>query len=204
MRLQVTQQGVPEVRLYAARSWARHAEGSRARLPESAGGRSKPFPQLAIQYSELVTSDPIRKLAPRRDRITGQRSLRRRSRTTNRASCFRTSTWWRSRNVPRAARSVAERTAHALSAHILRTAARGRRRAARPRVVQTLVHPHGASVFRARSKTLPIVVFLAVMFATVSLAFMLENARPRLRELDSAEPGAAVTQPRRPRFRAAP
>ena len=34
------------------------------------------------------------------------------------------------------------------------------------------------------------------MFATVSLAFILENARPRLRELDSGTgPGATVTQP---------
>ena len=30
-----------------------------------------------------------------------------------------------------------------------------------------------------RSKTMPIVIFLAVMFATMSLVFVLENLRPR-------------------------
>jgi hypothetical protein len=34
-----------------------------------------------------------------------------------------------------------------------------------------------------RSKTLPVVVFLAVMFATIALAFVLENANPSVRPL---------------------
>jgi hypothetical protein len=32
-----------------------------------------------------------------------------------------------------------------------------------------------------RSKTMPIVVFIAIMFATISIAFLLENLRPRVR-----------------------
>ena len=48
-------------------------------------------------------------------------------------------------------------------------------------VVQTGRHRHGARVFQPRSKTMPIVIFLAVMFATVGLAFLLENLRPRAR-----------------------
>ena len=35
--------------------------------------------------------------------------------------------------------------------------------------------PRRAEIFRPRSKTMPIVIFLAVMFATVGLAFLLEN-----------------------------
>jgi hypothetical protein len=38
-----------------------------------------------------------------------------------------------------------------------------------------------------RKKTLPIVVFMAVMFATIGLAFVLENARPGIRVLPSED-----------------
>ena len=46
-------------------------------------------------------------------------------------------------------------------------------------VVQTIVQPRRVQLFQPRSKTMAIVVFLGVMFATVGLAFVLENARPR-------------------------
>ena len=52
-------------------------------------------------------------------------------------------------------------------------------------IVETVVHPRGANVYRPRPKTLPLVVFFAVMFATIGLAFVLENARPRIRDEDA-------------------
>jgi hypothetical protein len=39
-----------------------------------------------------------------------------------------------------------------------------------------------------RKKTMPIVIFMAVMFATVALAFVLENLRPSLRVVSEIEP----------------
>ena len=48
-------------------------------------------------------------------------------------------------------------------------------------VVQQVERPRGAEIYRPRSKTMPIVIFLAVMFATVGLAFLLENVRPPAR-----------------------
>ena len=51
-------------------------------------------------------------------------------------------------------------------------------------IIQPIIRPNGAVVYRPRPKTMPIVVFFAVMFATVGLAFVLENARPRSRRLD--------------------
>ena len=41
--------------------------------------------------------------------------------------------------------------------------------------------PSAAQVATPRSKTLPVVVFVLIMAATVGLAFMLENLRPRVR-----------------------
>ena len=45
-------------------------------------------------------------------------------------------------------------------------------------VVQNVAEPKKAKVYSPRSKTMPIVVFLAVMLATIGLAFLLENLRP--------------------------
>jgi hypothetical protein len=46
---------------------------------------------------------------------------------------------------------------------------------------------------QGHKKTLPIVVLLAVLSATVALAFMLENLRPRPRPLAVAAPSAAMS-----------
>lgn len=53
-------------------------------------------------------------------------------------------------------------------------------------LVEQVMRPRGAKIFQGRSKTMPIVIFLAVMFATVGLAFLLENLRPRARPGESA------------------
>lgn len=47
-----------------------------------------------------------------------------------------------------------------------------------------------AKVFKGRSKTLPAVVFLAVLIAVIGLAFLLENLRPRAMPLRQAKPRA--------------
>jgi hypothetical protein len=52
------------------------------------------------------------------------------------------------------------------------------------RVVQA---PEQALLIVPRKKTLPIVVFLAIMFVTIALAFVLENARPGIRVLPAEE-----------------
>ena len=52
-------------------------------------------------------------------------------------------------------------------------------------VVQQVQVPRRAEIFRPRSKTMPIVIFMAVMFATVGLAFLLENVRPPARPGES-------------------
>jgi hypothetical protein len=48
-----------------------------------------------------------------------------------------------------------------------------------------------------RKKTLPIVVFLAITFVTIALAFVLENARPGIRMLVAEEPETPIKGVRR-------
>jgi hypothetical protein len=51
-------------------------------------------------------------------------------------------------------------------------------------VLQVLKQPEDATLVLGRKKTLPVIVFLAVMIAAVGLAFILENLRPRIRRVD--------------------
>jgi capsular polysaccharide biosynthesis protein len=67
---------------------------------------------------------------------------------------------------------------------------------ANQRVVLTVVNPpQGASVVTPRKKTLPIVIFVMVMTATLGLAFVLENLRPHMRGVASL-PGEEPTSAR--------
>ncbi len=54
-------------------------------------------------------------------------------------------------------------------------------------VLKVLDQPAGAALLKGRSKTRPIFVFFAAMLAVIGLAFVLENLRPRLRLVGSAE-----------------
>jgi hypothetical protein len=64
-------------------------------------------------------------------------------------------------------------------------------------VVDQIVRPKPPEVYQPRSKTMPIVVFLATMLVTIGLAFLLENLRPRARVDDRPETGLQGTQQRR-------
>jgi hypothetical protein len=65
-------------------------------------------------------------------------------------------------------------------------------------VVQVVNQARKAKLVEGRKLTLPIVVFLTVMIATLGLAFLLENLRPRLRQLpaETSEEAASATRAR--------
>lgn len=70
---------------------------------------------------------------------------------------------------------------------------------AKQRVVAQIVSKaQTAVVSTGRKKTTPIVVFLTVLLAAIGLSFVLENLRPRIRELETAEtvqpPAAAAAR----------
>lgn len=54
--------------------------------------------------------------------------------------------------------------------------------------LQVLQNVTPAVVIQPRKKTLPIVIFLAVVSGTIALAFILENARPRVKPVTLAAP----------------
>jgi hypothetical protein len=183
MRLQVTQSGFPEGRLYAERS-----VGSTNGTPEPVSPGEPVvdparFATLAIYYAELITSDPVRQLANRGDGVRAEITATplRNEQSGVLLPFIDVLAVGKSK---RGTILYADRTARALNLYISDRQRTNNVKPSDRAIVQTIEHPHGASVFRARPKTMPIVVFLAVMFATIGLAFILENARPRLRELD--------------------
>jgi hypothetical protein len=175
-RVLVTQTGFPEGRLYG--------DGA---VPTERTPIVDPvrFNNLAILYSQFATSDAVRKLVrqdtPLRGRILAAPVV---AGEYNRElpmidlTAISTS--------PRRAAALAERTATALRTYIREQQRVGNVPVADRAVIVPVVRPSTAELFRARSKTMAIVIFLAVAFITVALAFLLENLRPRAGKLGAA------------------
>jgi hypothetical protein len=151
---------------------------------------------LTVLYSELATSDDVRALirkdGPLLGRIIAQPVVVGETRNLlPLIDLIAIST------SPRQALELAQRGARAFTAY-LREQQRVNEVPVGDRVVvQQLMRPRTATIFRSRSVTMPIVVFLAVMFATVALAFVLENLRRARREPPAETLPPAVDEARR-------
>jgi hypothetical protein len=182
LRLLVTQKGFPEGRLYAQKpsqtgeTPATTGDGT----PVADPGR---FNTLAILYAELATSDPVRRLMARdptlRRQTAGGQIIATPLRDDQSGVLLPLIDLIAISDSPRGAVDLALGSAKALNTYISGQQLANDVPAADRVVVQTIVQPRGVDLFQPRSKTMAIVVFLAVMFATVGLAFVLENMRPR-------------------------
>jgi hypothetical protein len=134
------------------------------------------FTSLAIIYSNLVSSDPVTHLIQPNGPIDG---------TVEAAPVLLPSSGEALPLIKIAAITKSPNSAVALARNAstaLRTWIRRQQTASSTPdsqrvVVQEISRADRASVFAKRSKTLAIVVFLAVMLATIALAFVLENFR---------------------------
>ena len=197
MQLEVTQSGCPICRLYATRSSPTPGEPGSPIEPKAPLVDPTRFATLALYYANLMTTDPVQHLAGGKD--DSSRKLIATARRDDQSGTL----------LPyidvtaispsaRDAMTYAERSADALNAYILAQQRMNHVPVSDRAVVATIVHPHRANVYRPRPKTIPLVVFLAVMFATIGLAFVLENARPRIREEDpERKPDIQQTSARR-------
>jgi hypothetical protein len=176
-RLGVTQYGFPWGRLFA-QSPVTGTEG-KDQIPVANPDR---FNALAVLYAELATSDPVRRLMLRRGVMRGEiiaTALRDSESGTQLPLIEMTGL----AESPQEAVALTSRGVLALQTY-LEEEQRSNGVPALDRVVlQEVVEPTEAEVFQPRSKTMPVVIFLAVMFATVALAFLLENLRPRYKEV---------------------
>ena len=186
-RLIVTQQGFPWGRLLAQDPSLSEDAARSLGIPLADPNRLN---NLTILYAELATADPVLRLMRRDGPINGQILATpvvvqdgRYTLPLIDVIAITTS--------PRGASTLAIRAAKAFETYLTEQ----QRINDVPKddrvVVQQVERPRGAEIYRPRSKTMPIVIFLAVMFATVGLAFLLENVRPPARP---GEPVAVASE----------
>jgi hypothetical protein len=186
MRLLVTQKGFPEGRLYAQDPSGTPSspadQAAKLGIPVADPGR---FNTLAILYAELATSDPVRRLMRQDGPIAGRfaaTALRDEASGVLLPLIDLTAI----AKSPRAAVGLAARNAAALDRYVAGQQQANKVPVSDRVVVWTIVQPKKPQVFQPRSKTMAIVVLLAVMLATIGLAFVLENLRPRVRSVADA------------------
>jgi hypothetical protein len=189
MRLLVTQNGFPEGRLYAqvppapgTGTTTTPGPATTSGIPVVDPGR---FNTLAILYAKLATSDSVRQVMRRNGSVHGQ-IIATALRDDQSGTLLPMIDLAAIAKSPRAAMMLALRDANALSTYLAEQQRANNVPAADRVVLQTIVAPR-AQLFQPRSKTMPIVIFLAVMFAIVGLAFLLENLKPRTREVGAAQ-----------------
>lgn len=183
-RLLVTQQGFPWGRLLALDpSLDPAVEARRLGIPLADPNRLN---TLTILYAELATSDPVRRLlrrnGPIRGKILATPVVVQDGRYTLPLIDLTAIATSRRR-----AMTLAEQSATAFRTYLTEQQRANEVPDADRVVVQEVVRPRRAEIYRGRSQTMPLVIFLAVLFASVGLAFLLENARPRVPPGESAE-----------------
>lgn len=195
-RVGVTQKGFPWGRLFAQEPQAPGAavetpaeQAARLGIPVADPNRLN---NLAVLYSQLATSDAVETLMRRDGPVRGRVIATPLTVGDNRImlplidlTAISTS--------PGGAKALARRTAAALETFVRLQQASNDVPAADRVIIQEILRPEQATLFQPRSKTLPVVVFMAVMLATFGLAFLLENMRPKSRIAEEEQAAAFGT-----------
>jgi hypothetical protein len=162
-RLLVTQTGMP---------WARLGTGTAASADPSR------FTGLAVVWSQLATSDEVHRILLRGGPLNG---------TVDAGAVLDANTQEPLPLIsiaafsatPQAAVSLAQRETRALLTFLDRQQRQNKIAAADRVTLQPVAKPVAAKLYKARSNTLPIVIFLLMTIASIAFAFVLENLRPR-------------------------
>jgi capsular polysaccharide biosynthesis protein len=137
---------------------------------------------LAVYYANFADTDPVARLMRRKGPIHGVLEVAPVTATPGSTDALPLISIAAIAGSPQVAEELAGRQALALRDYVIQQQ-NGNRIAVDNRVVLNLVKtPATATIFQARSTTLPIVVFLTVLMAAMGLAFVLENLRPRIRD----------------------
>jgi hypothetical protein len=142
------------------------------------------FAGLATLYAELATSDAVRALMLRDGPING--AVEATPVTLTNGNTLPLLSVAGISTTPAGAIALARRAVRSFRQYV-ESQQRSSGIPVDQRVVITVVNqPAKATLLRGRPKTLPIVVFLAVLLAFVGIAFILENLRPRIAPVSSS------------------
>ena len=192
----VTQQGFPSGRLGLAPAVE---PGSNATTPTTTAPQPETqladlsrLTSLAILYSHLASSDPVRAIMARQGPITGTIEAAALPATQNSSDVLPIISIAAITDSRDGAITLAGRASSALVSYIEQEQAQNGIPTLDRVKLTTLNHPDQAKVFAKPSTTLPVAVFLTVLIATIGMAFILENLRPRIR----SAPGERVPNAR--------
>jgi hypothetical protein len=146
------------------------------------------FSSLAVLYAHLADSDAVRRLVTPTGRIENGRLetapvVSQGASFAEHLPLFKFSAYTAS---PAESVALAKRATVAFATFLRRQQIQNGIAPEERVVVNVLKEPTKPVLFQARSRTLPIVIFLTVMIAFVGLAFVLENLRPRIRPVAAA------------------
>jgi hypothetical protein len=188
-RLGVTQIGFPWGRLFAEPASPTTKAPPKGEIPIANPAR---FNELAVLYAELATSDPVLRLVHPNELI-GEKIVAMPLRAAESGTMLPLIEVTAISTSPQRAIQLARRSASAVSTYLSDQQRANRVPAADRVVIEEVLRAKEAKLFQPRSKTMPVVIFLALVFATVGLVFLLENLRPRQRDTGQPEdlPGTA-------------
>ena len=150
------------------------------------------FTSLAYLYSNLMVSDPVREIILRSGPIDGE--IEAAPVVQDAVVTLPLLTVLTIDKTPESTVDLNKRTVNGFKTYLDRQQAENQVPSADRIVVQQIVGPDKVEIFKGISKTMPIVIFLAVAFLTVALAFVLENLRPRVRPVAAAASAPATRQ----------
>jgi hypothetical protein len=174
---------------------AAESDGAAAREDGTPAASATPTPldpanltALAGLYVQLATSDPVYRImsfVPGRDGALQAFPVT--SDPTGRGDTLPMVTLSAIAGTPADAQKLAARHAEAFVTYLRREQRRAEIPASERVVVEVVRQPQAPTLLEGRKKTRPMVVFVAIMIAVLGLAFALENLRPRVRVLPSAQ-----------------
>ena len=191
-RLGVTQNGFPWGRLFAETQSASGVTEPTSGIPVANPDRLN---ALAVLYAQLATSDPVRAIMKENGPVTGQ-ILATALRDASSGTLLPLIDVTAIASSPEAAVALAKRSAGALETYVEQQQRTNRSPTSDRVIVQEVAQPTKVTVYQARSKTMPVLAFLVVMFATIGLAFLLENTRPARRLAETTAPELAAAKAR--------
>jgi hypothetical protein len=180
-QLLITQHGFPWGRA-TAQGLVPGDEAKKLGIPFADSTR---FSGLAFLYASLVESDAVRAIMLRDGPLNGE--ILAAPVVVNQNVALPLLNVTAIATTPIEAVDLAARTLDAFESYLSRQQALNDVPQPDRVVVQEVARPRHVSVFQGRSKTMPIVIFLGIFLVTIATAFVLENLRPRVRQLPMAE-----------------
>lgn len=134
---------------------------------------------LASLYARLAESDQVRALMQRNGGTTGTfQAIAAADTTYGKAVGLPMLSLFGTGPTPRIAEETARRGMNAFLAYLKDEQVQAQIAQKQRVLVEVLNQPQSAQLLVGRKKTLPFVVFLAVLFATLALVFVLQSVRP--------------------------